>query len=118
MDLLLFNSHNEISEISKEIASLFQNFNLNDNDSRNVFTGSYYFICIIGIKIKIEYNSYDYEDKFKYMISIKKDYSSKLKISPKSLELFSKILIDLLRNNLNIDIAYEVDGNLIFYKNS
>ena len=43
-------------------------------DSANVLGGTYSVLSVLGFKIKLEPNSYDYEDQYNYMLSVNEDY--------------------------------------------
>lgn len=86
-----------------------------EGDSSHVLGGVYYSISIFGIKIRIEKNSYDYDDEYNYMIRIAKDVFSNVIIDNSIIKQLTHIIIRLLVQNLNLKIAYEEEDKLKIY---
>ena len=78
-----------------------------EGDSSHVREGIYYFSTVFGVQIKLEYNSYDYDDVYKYMIAVKKHVLSQFTADEEITDLVAEIVIKLLRNNLRATIAVE-----------
>ncbi|MES1159418.1 MAG: hypothetical protein ABUM51_01555, partial [Bacteroidota bacterium] len=74
IELIFFNEALPIDDAAKSIFSAIgiQN-NILEGDSAHVLSGIYYSYSIFGLKIKLELNSYDYDDKYNYMISVRED---------------------------------------------
>jgi len=82
-----------------------------EGDSSNVMGGYYYSYAVFGTNIKLEQNSYDYEDRYKFMLTVKKDITS-LTIDSAILNLIYEVIGKLLKSNLKMDIAVEDDNGL------
>jgi len=81
--------------------------------STHVLNGSYFNYTVFGCRIKLEKNSYDYDDQYNYMLSISINSLSNLNTDINVLKSMSTIIRMLLSKNLGIVIAYEVaDNNL------
>ena len=66
--------------------------------------------------IKIELNSYDLEDEFKFMITVSKDLiSGERETEDKELLFFAKLLADVLVTKLKTPIAREIEENKYVY---
>ncbi len=106
-----------ISSVVKNICKSLgiQKENIHSGDSSHVLNGTYYEFSILGIKTKIEYNSYDYEDKFNYMLSIKEDVTSGLKINDEMIKQLTIIIRELLIKNQNLNIAHEDENGELFF---
>lgn len=90
--------------------------NILEEDSLNVLGGIYYEYPILGCRIKLEQNSYEWEDKYKYMITVKKDVLSDVTANEENVRLLLQIVIDLLHRNLTVEVAVEVGDELEVYR--
>lgn len=117
VEVLFFYMEGNISSVAKKIYKSLgiQKGNLYSGDSSHVLNGVYYDFSILGSKIKIEYNSYDYEDKYNYMLSIKEDVNSGLKVNDEMIKQLTVIICELLVNNLNLNIAHEGENGQLFF---
>jgi hypothetical protein len=116
MVLLFFNSDEPIQTVSKKVFDAIGLPIFGEVASENVLNGFYFSASNFGVLIKLELNSYDYEEDYKYMLSITKDATKK--INPDSAEIVNTALIvrELLRRNLKIDIGQEEQTGLTIYK--
>ena len=75
--------------------------------------GIYFSCSIFGVEIILEYNSYDYDDTYNYMLGIKKDYLTSITVRDESITAITKIICLLLVDNLETEIAYEQADNTL-----
>jgi len=68
------------------------------------------------VLIKLELNSYDYEDEYKYMLSIAKDSTTGTSPDNYDASNTAQTVLNLLRQNPRIDIAEETPTGLRIYK--
>lgn len=87
-----------------------------EGDSLNVLGGHYNSFDVLGMTIKLELNSYDYEDGYKYMLQIQKDFVNPLKGAKEIEDLFCNMILKLLESNLDMAIAVEKDNDLLKIK--
>ena len=112
MGYLFFNLQDDFeSAVPKVFKALGINANL-EGDSMNALGGVYSAFSIFGLNIKLELNAYDYEDKYKYMLSVSKDALSKLQIDEKVEPLMTEAVARLLSKNLSIEVALETPDKL------
>jgi hypothetical protein len=118
MHLLFFNLEGGIENVMVKVKDFLGLKNLfYEGDSSNVKDGIYYSYLIFGVKIKLEYNSYDYDDKYEYMVSIRKDDVSEVDAEEYFINDIANIVITLLGKNLKSRIGYEDSGsNFKFYE--
>lgn len=106
---LFFDMEGQIKEIANKVFALLGIINnMQEGDSSHVLGGTYYSSSIFGVKIKLEQNSYAYDDKYNYMISIQKDVLCGVEVEAKVIKEVAGIIISLLISNLKILVAYEV----------
>ncbi len=113
MVIIFFNS---IGDITHEANLIFEALGINnymEGDSQNVLGGYYYSSSVFGIDVKLEMNSYDYEDKYKFMLSVGKDLVSSLKIEPSIEKSIVEVVLKLLYNNLDIQFVAESGNELL-----
>jgi hypothetical protein len=83
-----------------------------EGDSANVLGGTYTTASVLGFKIKLELNSYDYEDQYNYMLSVTEDYATGLRVDDAMEEAMAGIIAQLLSKNLPLPIAQELSAGL------
>lgn len=86
--------------------------------SLNALNGEYSALSVFGVSIKLEANTYDYEDDYKYMVSIYKDKLTELMVDEETVLPVAKIVARLLADNLNVEIAHEVNNELEIFSPS
>jgi hypothetical protein len=79
-----------------------------EGDSSHVLGGVYYSASVLGVAIKLESNSYDYDDKYAYMIGVKEQLLSDLNVEDSIITSVTQVIITLLIVNLKIQVAHEV----------
>lgn len=114
MEAIFFNMSIPFREVMDLVFSTL-GLNYTEGKSKNVLDGVYGVTNLFGSQIRIEKNSYDYEDKYKYSIFIKEDFLSKVITTEKNIKFISQIIIDLLHRNLKIEVAVERDDKLESY---
>ena len=81
-------------------------------DSANVLGGTYSVLSVLGFKIKLEPNSYDYEDQYNYMLSVNEDYLAGLEVDDDLSEAVAEIVAKLLSRNIHLEVAHERENGL------
>ena len=111
MEILFLKSNFKIDDFSKK---MFETLDLDyfKKDSLNAYKEIYYISKILGLEICLEYNSYDYEDEYNYMLTINKDVNSKLNISEIDITNFTIIVGKILSLTFNTEVVYEVNETL------
>ena len=115
METIFINLDYELKEAAEKLFSSLGISNINEGDSSNVLSGIYYSSSAFGTHITFEYNSYDYEDRYKYMVSFGKDVLSKIKIDNEIVLLFAQAILRIISKNLEIEVAHEINNDLIVY---
>ncbi len=111
--LFFFNFDGNILSVSEKI---FRSFGIYNNEiakgsSSHVTEELYYQYSVFGIKLKIEYNSYDYDDSYRYMLSIREDVLSGVTSDDNFLLCITNRLGGLLAKLLNGDLMYENEND-------
>ncbi|MFY0256536.1 hypothetical protein ACDQ55_21595 [Chitinophaga sp. 30R24] len=115
MILLFFNYEEDLNKVSRVI---FESLGINESlegESSNVLGGVYYSFSIFGVKIKLEVNSYDYEDEYAYMLSIGKDLVSSMTVDDKIVDLIGEVVKRLLYIQLSLAVAEDKNNKLEIY---
>ena len=111
---IFFSCKETIEEVSKLVfCKLGIEDSVSEGDSVNVKEGVYFSCSVFGVKIKLEYNSYDYDDTYNYMLGIRKDYLASITVRDESIADVTKIICLLLVDNLETEIAYEQADNTL-----
>jgi hypothetical protein len=113
MKQIFFNMPHSIDKVAKII---FDSLGLNsfeEGDSSHVKDGIYYASSVFGIKVQLEGNSYDYDDQYSYMLSIKQDVLSAVYSDDLIVAEIANVIIRLLREALETEIAYEDNSNTL-----
>lgn len=113
MEHLFLNHQSDLVAVSE---SVFKSLGINqflEGDSQNVLSGVYYTHSVFGMLIKIELNSYDYEEKYRFMISIKKDLTQSLEMDTQMEDWFVRLILKLLSKNSDLQFSIEKDDALI-----
>ena len=77
------------------------------------FGGVYAFVSVFGVLIQFESNFYDYEDRFDYMIAIKRDPLTDVQITDEEIRAVAGIVQAMLLRNFRITIGVERDDDLV-----
>lgn len=112
MHLVFLNSKDDLDQFSKMLFKILELNEFKKTDSHNVYNGTYASYSVLGIKIKLEYNSYDYEENYNYMMTIAEDFTSKINLNARDVDYFAEIIIHILKMNTNINMAREIDDEL------
>ena len=113
INIFFFNFNGNILSVSEKI---FKSFGIYESElakgsSSHVTEKVYYEYSVFGIKLKIEYNSYDYDDKYRYMLSTREDVLSGVTSDDNFLLCITNRLGDLLAELLNGDLMYENEND-------
>ena len=100
-----------ISEVAKAVfTTLGLESNFKTGHSSHAKGGTYFSCSVFGVTIKLEENSYDYDDKYNYMISIKKNLFSAIAADAEIIKDVTTTVRKIIVKNLRIQIAQEI-GN-------
>jgi len=110
---IFLNSDKELDQVAELIFKALGINHFWEGDSRNVLEGVYNSHSIFGINIKLELNAYDYEDEYKFMLHVKKDMVSPLKVDSSIENNVASIVLKLLYNNLDVPMAIEKRNELL-----
>lgn len=114
---LFFNLEGELEEVANKLfTGLDINYGIMEGDSSNVLYGVYFYYSVFGVGLKLEYNSYEFDEKYRYMLSIQKNVLSTIDADNKVINSFKDIILLILPNVLHTEIAYEKpEGGLEIY---
>lgn len=115
MKAIFFNYPDSFEKAVPKIYSAIGIKEYMEGDSLHVLGGVYGTYSIFGIEIKVEENSYEYEDEYRYMIFIKKDVHSNIWTPEEYEAVIARMVCGLLHHNLQTEIAVEVDDKLEIY---
>lgn len=110
---LFFYSDKQFDDVAALVFMTLGITNYLEGESSNVLGGYYYSYSVFGVEIKLEQNSYDYEDQFNYMIHIKKHSINALKIGSSIENMVASLSLQLLYNNCNVPMAVEKGDDLV-----
>src|SRR5438067_653371 len=116
MKLLFFNYDGDLNRVSEVIFATLGIIQYLKGDSYNVLGGAYTIFSVFGIKIKLELNSYDYEDDYNYMLSLRADPLSSTSVDDRIVEQITEIVKRLLYINLSLAVAEEKSDTLEIFK--
>lgn len=111
MEHLFFNSDDSLHTISIALGKLFGACP-EVGESKNVLSESYFEMSILGIKVRLEENCYDYEDQFGFMLSFKRDVLQEVVVRDDDVFSVARIAQRLLTDNLGLTALLEVGAAL------
>lgn len=109
---LFFNSDKAIEEVAALVFSKIEISDYLEGESSNVLGGYYYCSTVFGNKIKLERNSYDYEDLFNYMIHIEEKTEAGMG-DVHSEKKLAGMVVSVLYHNLDMETAIEINDELL-----
>ena len=112
---LFFSLPGELQDVTQTIFQVLGASSTTERNSLNVLGGTYSMLSTLGFKIKLEPNSYDYEDKYNYMLSVTEDYLAGLTIEDGMEETLADIVAKLLSKNTSLEIAQEKEDGLVIH---
>ena len=112
MQLIFLNLDGKFEDVCTKVSGALGLSEFAEGDSSNVSHGLYYSYSVFGLSLKLESNSYDYEDSYSYMLSLKKDILSKINSDDQIIEMGSVIVAKLLAINLRVSVARETPTGL------
>ena len=83
-----------------------------EGDTANTPSGIYFCTTVFGVLFRLEENVYDYEDRFEFMLAIKKDAVSDLEIPANAPTDLAGITLKMLSANLGVAVGIEIDDEL------
>ena len=114
MEHLFFNFAEENGDVAVAVFGLL-GVDPRFGESKNVFNDSYCEATLFGMKLRFEENCYDYEDQFRYMLSVKRDVVLDATVRADDITRVARIVQHLLADNLGITVAIEVGARLEEY---
>lgn len=113
MEHIFFNSDESVSEVAR---SIFETLGVvgSEGDSTNVLNCEYFEASVFGLRLKIEENSYDFEDRYRYMLTVKRDATKHVRVRDVDVTAIARSILHALSDNMKIDIAIEVGTTLEF----
>jgi hypothetical protein len=107
MEHLFFNSDKILTDVA---TSVFETLGTESfgGESTNVLNGTYVETRIFGLLIRVEENSYDYEDRYAYMLSVKRDVIGNVHVRDGDIAAIARSIQHILADNMKIDVALEV----------
>ena len=111
MEQLFFNKSGSFDEVA---GAVFRALGLlsGEGDSANALGGDYHVASALGVDVRLERNSYDYEDEYEYMLSIRKNLASPLNVAPSVSEYVARAAARMLADNVGLSVAREGEGGL------
>lgn len=119
--IFFFNTQGDILQVSEQIFKVLgvRKSEILEGNSSHVLDETYYQFSVFGIKVKLEYNSYDYDDKYRYMLAIKEDILSEIEFDENIGYDVANIVARLLSRFLKDELMYEDNnGELKTYNKS
>lgn len=112
IEILFFNLNDNSSDVANLVFNaLGMPFNL-EGSSAHSLHGKYSSLSVFGLSMKLESNTYEYEDDYEYMLSIYKDKLTTLAVSDEVILCMVKVVARLLADNLGVCVAREVGNEL------
>jgi hypothetical protein len=112
MEHIFFNLEGTLAEVAKRVFVAIGLSTYVEGDSANALGGSYFTISILGTAIRLEENSYDYEDKYRFMMAFKKDPCSSVVLTDQAVRAFALIVAQILTDNAKTVVAMETEGGM------
>jgi hypothetical protein len=116
MKFLFFSYDGDFNKVSEVIYKSLGITQYLTGDSYNVLGGAYSDFSVFGVRIKLELNSYDYEDDYNYMLSLQTDSLRTISVDDKIVEYVNEVVKKLLYINLSLVVAEEKNGSLEIFK--
>ena len=111
MEHLFFNSDIAPQEIATAIFSVL-GMSCEIGDSQNVLNDTFYEASFLGLKIRVEENCYDYEDDYRFMLSVRRNVLLDAIVRDSDVLGVARIVQHLLADNLGLDVAIEIESSL------
>ena len=111
MEHLFFNMDGSFDEVARVVFDAL-GLSAGEGDSANVLGGDYRVASSLGVDIRLERNSYDYEDDYEYMLSVRKNLASSLRVAPAVAEHVSRAAAQMLADNANVTVAREAEDGI------
>lgn len=113
MDHLFFNMQGSFDEVAEAVFYVLGAPGIR-GDSLNVLDGEYREANMLGVVVRLERNSYDHEESYEYMISVRKCLTSSLKVDPIVPQRLADAIVRMLVDNVGVSVAREAaDGRLM-----
>ncbi len=112
MEHLFFNLDNSLAEAARVVFAAVCDSNGFEGHSANVHGGAYFQNQVNNLVIRVESNSYDFEDEYAFMITVKNNPLSSRNVNDVELQAATRTIQRLLANKLQISVALEIGSNL------
>ncbi len=112
MSPIFISLDNDFSKAKQLVFDALGLNNIMEGDSTHALGGVYYEVGVLGMYIKLEQNSYEYEDEFNYTLFVQKDYDSPVKITRDIEESMLDLIRKLIMVNLSVKIGIEKNDKL------
>lgn len=112
MEHIFINLAETLEESSTRLFRVLGIQDVKEGESSNVLGGVYFSAKVFGCEIKLEYNSYDYEDKYRYMITVKEDLLSNVTTDGEVIHWLALLIVRVVIKNLQTEVAHEFSNKL------
>lgn len=82
-------------------------------DSLNVYGGTYLVFFVLGVRLKLEINSYDHADEYRFMVTLSEDRSLMPHIPTEMLPVLGGVVASVLEGRLDCAVALEGPRGLL-----
>ena len=113
MQIIFFNSKDD--NIINQLEVLIGGGRFLLGDSLNVYLGEYWSKVLFGLCIKIEHNDMDYQEEYNYYMTIEENWFKGPVVDPVLEKYLADIICIIMRDNLSVKIAREIDDKLHHY---
>jgi hypothetical protein len=112
MQHLFLDCEQSLDQVAFRIFEAAASVNGVEIDSMNVLGGTYFEGTFRNLVLRVESNSYEYEDDYEFMITLKSNVLGDGQVTEKELQMAAKALQSLLVDKLRIPVAMELDSSL------
>lgn len=105
--ILLIKNGENLKGVWEEITRIMGIIDYAIGESSNVLHTSYFEAKAFGVKVKLEENSYEFEDKYSFMLSIQKDFLTNFILSESTMDKLIGDLVKALKVNSEQPLAIE-----------
>jgi hypothetical protein len=104
MQHLFFNATGPFHDVARTVSEAL-NLPLPRGDSDNALGGEYYAASILGILLRLEQNSFEHETEYEYMLSVREDLTSSLRVSSSVSAHVAWAVAQMLADNAGFAVA-------------
>ena len=107
MEHLFFNSDKILNDVAASVFEILGTKSVG-GESTNVLGGTYFQTRVFGLLVRVEENSYDFEDRYAYMLSVKRDVIGNVYVRDGDVAAIARSIQHILADNMKTDVAMEV----------